>query len=163
MKQDLLLVAMILSYLSAIIFVVKTYQCESHPTLSHTICNQALVYYAMIAMGFFTILYEYHRQDRISSAFIVILLIGIYGLLQTKETSQTHYAFTILSFLSILGFMARQTQIHKTHFLTILLVIQIALSFSLLQKKHIFQKETALLAIFAIFYMSLHSSSHSIQ
>jgi hypothetical protein len=128
----------------------------------------------MFLMAIFTLLYEYQRclKSRIwSLAFIIVILVGIFGVIYVAEDDPKHYIFAAAVFLAILGFMVghtyygcgayadTDTAAHDN--LRIILYAQflfmIITVISVLQDAPIFAVEALFLMNFAVFYLYIHA------
>ena len=146
---------MCISYSVPIAYVI--YHYSDHTSVSSIIQNSQIVLVSMIAMGFFTLLYEYQRNDPVSFFFILLLLVGIYGVILIHELDPSHYFFAILAFLSILGFMINHC---NTPFSYISVGAQLCVG-SLFFDSEIFWKEIFFIGNFAVFYL-YHSFAENI-
>ena len=123
----------------------------------------------MFLMAIFTILYEYQRclKSRIwSLAFIIVILVGIFGVIYVAEDDPHHYLFAAAVFLAILGFMVGHTyyaEYADADTLRIILYAQflfmIITVISVLQDAPIFAVEVLFLMNFAVFYLYIHTCS----
>jgi hypothetical protein len=113
---------------------------------------------AMVIMGAFTIQYERERKDTTSIIIIMCLLLGIYGLLFSYDSSLIHFGFVTLTFLSILGFMVHHTRKHGSNGLRMLLLIAsyFAITTVAFLNQSIFLSEALFIGTFAVYYLSLH-------
>ena len=160
-KKDLLLLCMVFSYIIAIIYCYRKYSCSY--SVSNMICGNNcnnIVLASMIFMGIFTILYEIARNDNISLACIVSLLIGIYGVIKIDETNNTHYVFAAVVFLSIICFMINHYYVTACDILYFLLFLQILfLCFTIINITSyslFIYGEILFILNFAVFYLYLH-------
>ncbi len=160
---------MIFSYSIPIIYLCYYYSKNKgsiSSVISQEECKKSILV-GMILMGIFTILYELNRGDKISTIFIILLLIGIYGVILVKEDiylGYIHYIFAGIVFVSIIGFMINHCYIYSNNshcnFLNLLLYIQICvlviLLSSLYKNMNIFFCEAILIINFAVYYLYLH-------
>ena len=154
-----LLLLMLISYSIPIIYVYLNY--KKNNSISNILSNKNInhkILFFMILMGFFSILYEVERKDKISLLMISILLIGIYGILKINENNKIHYIYAILIFISILGFMINHCKKQKSNILNILLFFQIfILETTIIDFRYnIFYNEVFYVFNFAIYYLYLH-------
>ena len=162
-QSNLLLIAMIISYIIPISFVSFYYKTNNH-SISSILSNPAInktIFCMMIIMGIFTILYELNRNDYTSVAMVCSLLIGIYGILSIDESNLSHYAFASIIFISIIGFMIHHCLCTNCNYLYTFLLIEISLFIllikTLLEKSPYFLHiEACLIINFAIYYIYLH-------
>ena len=159
MVQDVLLFLMIVSYCFSIYIVynrfVNDYSISS--IICHDNCNSKIKV-SMMCMFLFTFLYELLRNDNITLILIIMLIVGINGVLNTKENQIKHYIYALLTFSCIISFMYYNSNKYKSLFLEISFNLQIGLFILniLLIKINIFIIEVASLLNFAIFYLYLH-------
>ena len=154
-----LLFLMLISYSIPIIYVYLNY--KKNNSISNILSNKNInhkIFFFMILMGFFSILYEIERKDKISLLMISILLIGIYGILKINENNKIHYIYAILIFISILGFMINHCKKQKSNILNFLLFLQIfILETTIIDFRYnIFYNEVFYVLNFAIYYLYLH-------
>ncbi len=136
-------------------------------------------------MAIFTLLYEYQRclKSRIwSLAFIVVILIGIFGVIYVPEDDPKHYIFAAAVFFAIIGFMVGHTyygcgaadadadadaDAHDADAtisdnLRIILYAQfifmVVTVIGVLQDAPIFAVEALFLVNFAVFYLYIHAN-----
>ena len=158
LKMHLFFVCMILAYSLVIYHVYHYYQNDN--CISSIICDTHVRYdilLGMILMGIYVMLYEYHRNCRLSQLSIYTLLICLYVLLFLHEKSILHTAISYVIFLCILSFLYIHK--HKVTFLTILFYIYIGFTFCIPFFQHsvyFFHIELILLLCFALYYMYLH-------
>ena len=154
-KKHFILLFMLIAYAIPISYV---YAMGSHESVSQIICSdscQRMIMLSMLVMGWFTLWYEWERNDQTSFTYIAILLVGIYGLLMMDESHTIHYVFATCVFISILGFMFH----HRRNFvLTALVSFQLFLTGLLLYhiNDDIFLPEILLIGNFAVYYLCLH-------
>jgi len=158
-QKDILLGCMLISYLIPILYVY--YQFIDNPSICDIICKEDAKYMitaAMVIMGAFTIQYERERKDTTSIIIIMCLLLGIYGLLFSYDSSLIHFGFVTLTFLSILGFMVHHTRKHGSNGLRMLLLIAsyFAITTVAFLNQSIFLSEALFIGTFAVYYLSLH-------
>lgn len=158
---NFLLLMMLLSYSIPISYVCY-YSSKENNSVSSVIGSeqcQRYILVGMIIMGVFTVLYELNRGCNLSLCFIVVILVGIYGVILVKENDNIHYLFATMVFIGILCFMGKNT---KCDFLRLLLYFQAVLSIFLLvcfkRNIEIFLFEVLLIVNFALFYLFLHFS-----
>ena len=166
MSLNILLLLMIISYIIPIIIVFLNFKKENK-SISRIITNSdhsCLILICMILMGFFTLLYEYYRENRITLSFIFIisLLIGIYGVILINVEIKIHYIFAAIVFISILGFMIEHCCLTKNNLLIVILILQILFSIMIFTfKKQFLAFEALIIANFAVFFLYLHLISKS--
>ncbi len=159
MIRDVLLFCMIVSYCFSIYIVYKRF--VNNYSISSIICDEncnSKIKVSMTFMFLFTFLYELLRNDNVTLILILMLIIGINGVLNTKETQIKHYVYSFLTFSSIMFFMYYNSNKYDSLFLTTSFNLQICLFvFNILFIKiNIFIIEVAALLNFAIFYLYLH-------
>jgi len=171
-NQNLLLFFMLLSYSYPIYIVTKSYD-ENTTTVSNIICNieNTNINSAFCLMGFFTLLYEYNRNDKLSFFYIFILLVTLIGLLNTIDYSLYHLYFAITAFFSIFSFMFHNSCRIKNYILEISLLLEIIIclyifsstniekcfiSEQVIKELNIFIPELLLIVNFGFFYIYLH-------
>lgn len=158
MLLSLILTCMILCYSMPIFLVYTNFNDEL--TISSIICskNNNDIKFYMFMMGIFTILYEIKRNNILSLCYIIILLIGIFGVLQYDESNNLHIIFSLVVFLSILAFMQNFNSIYNNYITNLLYYIQIIIGLLLIvfYNFNIFYLEVFALLNFAIFYFYLH-------
>lgn len=160
MIQNILIFCMIVSYLFPI-YIVSIKYIDNY-SISSIICNENCnkdIFSWMAIMGGFTILYELSRNNNISLTLISFLLIGITGVLNTKEEDKLHILSALVVFISIIIFMYYFSELYNDKILKYLFYMQLLLSIIniLLIKKNIFFTETLSLFNFAVFYLYLHT------
>jgi|LauGreSBDMM110SN_4_FD.fasta_scaffold61723_2 hypothetical protein len=138
---------MCVSYSIPIAYVI--YHYSDHTSVSSIIQNSQIVLVSMIAMGFFTLVYEYQHYDPVSFFCILLLLVGIYGVILVPELDPSHYFFAILAFLSILGFMINHCNTPLSY-ISVGAQLYVA---SLFYQSEIFWKEIFFIGNFAVFYL----------
>jgi lysylphosphatidylglycerol synthetase-like protein (DUF2156 family) len=170
--QNLLLFLMLSSYSYPIYIVTKSYN-ENTTTVSNIICNieNTNITFSFYLMGFFTLLYEYSRNDNLSLFYIFILLIALIGLLNTIDYSLYHLYFAITAFFSIFTFMFHNSSRIKNYiletslFFEIIICLYIVLSTNIekcviseraRKELNIFIPELLLISNFGFFYIYLH-------
>ena len=165
-NKDILLLCMLISYMIPILFIFLNYSCNN--SVSNIICKQEfknIILTSMIIMGFFTILYELRRKDKLSLVLVSLILFGIFGVICTNESINIHYLFASIVFLSIVGFMINQcyknNKNNKNKVLNFLLFIQCILLIATIIniQTNIFFLEVFFILNFAIFYLYLHFNS----
>ncbi len=159
MIKDVLLLCMVCSYLFPI-YTVYTRYIDSF-SISSIVCSEDCnkdVMSWMIIMGGFTILYEVVRNDNISTILILSLLLGIAGVLNTREDSKMHVVSSIVAFGSIILFMYYFSSMYDDKILKLLFYLQILFGIMsiLFIKTNIFCSEVLSLLNFATFYVYLH-------
>ena len=135
----------------------------------------------MFLMAIFTLLYEYQRclKSRIwSLAFIVVILVGIFGVIYVPEDDPKHYIFAAAVFFAIIGFMVGHTyygcggsdaaddaddaDATISDNLRIILYAQflfmVVTVIGVLQDAPIFAVEALFLMNFAVFYLYIHAN-----
>jgi hypothetical protein len=158
--KDFLLCFMCICYAIPIYYVYYYYNCNN--SVSNIICNENsknIILFFMILMGYGTLLYELERSDLLSTIFISLLLVCLYGLILFNESNIIHYVFAYGVFMLILGFMLNHCIMTQCNFmLTIFLIINIVLLFTIIIKinENIFYSEVFYILIFAIYYIFLH-------
>jgi hypothetical protein len=155
-KKHFILLFMLIAYSIPISYV---YMTGRHESVSHIICSescQRIIMLSMLTMGWFTLWYEWERNDPLSFMYIALLLVGIYGLLWMDESHTIHYVFATCVFLSMLGFMYHHRYHHS--FLTILVIIQMCITGLLLYyiNGDMFLPEILLISNFGLYYLCLH-------
>jgi hypothetical protein len=164
--KNWLLFAMICCYLVPIYIVYNFATNNQAPSISSIICDDTCkytIFTAMIAMGIFTVLYEYERKDPISFFTILFLLANIYCLIFIHEKMQMHYWFASMAFLSILFFMFWHSHTNMTKYLLALQFIFACLTINGLinESNDVFIYEVLFLLNFASHYFYLHYLSIS--
>ena len=161
--SNFLLLMMLVSYSLPIAYICFYYSCQKNNSVSSVICSeqcQSHILLGMILMGIFTVLYELNRGCNLSVCFIVIILIGIYGVILIKENNNMHYVFASLVFIGIICFMGRHSCYIQDNFLRLSLYFQFVLCIFLLicfkRNIDIFLFEILLIVNFAVFYVFLH-------
>ncbi len=155
-KKHFILLFMLIAYAIPISYV---YMMGNHESVSQIICSdscQHMIMLSMLVMGWFTLWYEWERNDQTSLIYIALLLVGIYGLLMMDESHTIHYVFATCVFISILGFMFHHRR--RNLVLTILVGFQLFLTGLLLYhiNDDIFLPEILLIGNFAVYYLCLH-------
>ena len=165
MLPNFLLLMMLLSYCIPIAYVFYYYSSKENNSVSSVIGSeqcQRYILVGMIIMGIFTILYELNRGCKLSLCFILVILVGIYGVILVKENENIHYVFASLVFIGIICFMGRHCI--NCDFLRLLLYLQIVLSIFLgvcfKTNIDIFFFEVLLIVNFAVFYLFLHKINY---
>ena len=170
--QNILLFFMLLSYSYPIYIISENYN-ENTTTVSNIICNieNTNIIFSFAIMGFFTLFYEYNRNDNISFTLISILLITLIGLLNTIDYSLYHLYFASVTFISIFPFMFHNLSRIKNFILELSLILQIIIALYILlstniqmcfiseevrKNLNIFLPETLLIINFGFFYLYLH-------
>tara|TARA_Y100000816_G_C25842571_1_gene440279 strand:+ start:78 stop:596 length:519 start_codon:yes stop_codon:yes gene_type:complete len=161
--SNILLIAIIVSYNTPIKKVVENYN-DSY-SISEIITKDDYKYdiaYGFMYMSFFTLLYEYLRNDRNSIGIILLLLIGIFGVIFTTEYKYCifcmHSLFATISFGSIVSYMIYHIKKRKSNLLNFFLAIQFLILVLCLYnlKSKIFFYESLFLLIFSLTYLYLH-------
>ena len=143
---------------------------------AHVFQTRHFIAACMFLMAIFTILYEYQRCLKLriwSLAFIIVILVGIFGVIYVAEDDPKHYLFAAAVFLAILGFMVGHTyygcgayadtdaDAAAADTLRIILYAQflfmIITVISVLQDAPIFAVEVLFLMNFAVFYLYIHT------
>ena len=156
MFATLCLFGMLGSYAVPIYAVTSAY--ADNLTVSSLLKDNTLILQCMGVMGFFTLLYEWSRDNVASLLAIASLLAGIYGLLLIDESQWLHYVFATTAIGSINAFM----WIHATSWIgtfaaTLQSFISLDIAYELCNEGNsIFVQEVAVLALFAIQYLGLH-------
>ena len=198
MNQNTLLALMLLSYFAPIIYIYIYYISSSgcggtrsissiitskEPLFTATAASYADVFQtrhfiaaSMFLMAIFTLLYEYQRclKSRIwSLAFIVVILIGIFGVIYVPEDDPKHYIFAAAVFFAIIGFMVGHTyygcggadadaDATISDNLRIIIYAQflfmVVTVIGVLQDAPIFAVEVLFLMNFAVFYLYIHAN-----
>lgn len=163
--QHVLLLCMLIAYSLPIYYVYTQFQTDT--TLSDIICDETCkhtILFYMVIMGFFTILYEIQRKDVESIAYISIILVTIYGLLQNGVETIAHFMFAILCLFAIFGFMVHHSYItdSKILFTFTFLNYWIILAMILFVQTDIMICECLYLFFFAAFYFYLHYLSYGL-
>ena len=192
MTQNTLLALMLLSYFAPIAYIyyisnnngadtaprsISSIITSKEPfttafSCAHVFQTRHFIAACMFLMAIFTILYEYQRclKSRIwSLAFIIVILVGIFGVIYVAEDDPKHYIFAAAVFLAILGFMVGHTYYAEyadatdADTLRIILYAQflfmIITVISVLQDTPIFAVEVLFLMNFAVFYLYIHTCS----
>ena len=161
--SNILLIAILVSYNNPIKKVVENY--NDNYSISEIITKDEYKYdiaYGFIYMSFFTLVYEYLRNDRISIGIILVLLIGIFGVIFTTEYKHCilcmHTLFAVISFGSIVSFMIYHIKKRKSNLLNFFLVIQFFILVLFLNnlKSKIFLYQSLFLLMFSLTYLYLH-------
>ena len=161
-KKHILLSLMFIAYTIPIYLVYSFYQSKQHKdSISSIVSGHPLILFMMLVMGFFTVLYERTRDDYTSLVYILMLLVGIYGILLIKETYTIHYFFATLVFVSIIGFMYHHCSQTYCKMLNLFFIIQVVTFFLLgsclyLNSPYFFHVEVLLLVNFTLYYLYLH-------
>lgn len=158
--QNLVLFCMLLCYSIPLVYVYSNYY--SNTSLSNIICDENItnvIFGSMTMMSVFTLYYEYLSDNITSLGIIGLLFIGIYGVILLPECNPLHYVFAVLCFLSILGFMIYYCCILHDYILYSLTSLLIWVSLWILAtfQQNIFYGEISFLALFATFYLYLHT------
>jgi hypothetical protein len=160
--SHLLLFIMFIFYVIPIYLVYSLYNQNKHNnSISSIISHHPVVFVFMVMMGLFTILYEINRGDYKSMCYILMLLIGIYGVLLIKETYAIHYVFAFLVFASILSFMSHHCSKTKCEHLRSFFRIEWICFVLLLiclstNSPYFFHLEAFLIVNFGLYYIYLH-------
>ena len=204
MNQNTLLALMLLSYFAPIIYIyyisssssgtgtrsISSIITSKEPLFTAATAATAAASYAdvfqtrhfiaasMLLMAIFTLLYEYQRclKSRIwSLVFIVVILIGIFGVIYVPEDDPKHYIFAAAVFFAIIGFMVGHTyygcggadadadaDATISDNLRIILYAQflfmVVTVIGVLQDAPIFAVEVIFLMNFAVFYLYIHAN-----
>ena len=207
MNQNTLLALMLLSYFAPIIYIyyissssssgtgtrsISSIITSKEPLFTATAAATAASYAdvfqtrhfiaaSMFLMAIFTLLYEYQRclKSRIwSLAFIVVILLGIFGVIYVPEDDPKHYIFAAAVFFAIIGFMVGHTyygcggadadadadaaDATISDNLRIILYAQflfmVVTMIGVLQDAPIFAVEVLFLMNFAVFYLYIHAN-----
>jgi len=162
MYENFLLFCITFCYLIPIFIIWYNY--SNNNSLSSIICDDKfknIVFISFLAMGFFTIIYEYQRKDPISLVIILILLANIYCLIFVNEKMYMHYLFATAAFLSILFFCF--WHFYKNSQTDILFLLAISQLFFFIltamnsNNENIFIYEVFFLINFAVYYLYLHT------
>ncbi len=163
MLLSLILTCMVICYSMPIFLIYSNF--NENLSISSVICttNNNDIKFYMFMMGIFTILYEIKRNNIFSLCYIILLLIGIWGVLNYDESNNLHIIFSLIVFLSILAFMHNFNSI--SHITNLLYYIQIVISLLLLvfYNFNIFYLEVLALLNFTIFYFYLHFKKNAGQ
>jgi hypothetical protein len=159
MIKHILLGIMLILYSIPIIYVYNMFQTKD--TLSDIICNDECknyILFCMSIMSFFTIIYEFLRNDIYSILYIFILLIAIYGLLQNGVECIAHFIFAIFCFFTIFCFMVHHSYLTNSTLLSMFTFLNycIMLSMIIFVKDDIIICECLYILCFACFYIYLH-------
>ena len=160
--KHFLLSLMFIAYTIPIYLVYSFYQSDQHNnSISSIVSGHPLIFFMMTVMGFFTVLYEIARNDYTSLSYILMLLVGLYGILLIKEEYMIHYFFATLVFISIIGFMYHHCLQIKCKMLNLFFIIQVLTFFFLgtclaIKSPYFFHLEVLLLSNFALYYLYLH-------
>ena len=160
--QNILLCSMLLTYINLIIIVYQHY--NNNYSISEIITNDIIkykIFFWSLLMAIFTIVYEFYRSYY-SLLIIIFLLLGIIGVIFTKENRAViftfHNFFSCIAFFSINIFMFFHAYNKSNIILYLLFLFQtllILLTFKNIKIK-IFYYECIILFNFFIFYMYLH-------
>ena len=118
MLPNFLLLMMLLSYCIPIAYVFYYYSSKENNSVSSVIGSeqcQRYILVGMIIMGIFTILYELNRGCKLSLCFILVILVGIYGVILVKENENIHYVF-FFEVLLIVNFAVFYLFLHKINY-----------------------------------------------
>lgn len=165
--QNILLLLMFASYFVCIYTVYEKYcQLSQSPSISHILCDEEVwgqVMLGMLAMCFFTILYEGCRGHSASFNTMIGLLIGIVGVLTfpVHIYHSTHYTFAFLVFLSILAWMTSICAFYDGDMIKFLVFFQYLTAFMIVSmvvkgNESIIIPEVLFLIIFFVFFMTIH-------
>lgn len=159
MIKHILLGIMLILYSIPIIYVYNMFQTKD--TLSDIICNdecKKYILFCMSIMSFFTIIYEFLRNDMESIFYIFILLIAIYGLLQNGVVSIAHFIFAIFCLFAIFCFMVHHSYLTNSTILSMFTFFNycIMLCMIIFVKDDIIICECLYILCFACFYIYLH-------
>jgi len=157
-NKHTLLFLIILVYIIPIIMVYIQSK-ENTNSVSSIICNQNIIFYLFIILFcFLCIIYEINRNDIMSCCYVVIIIIGICGVIFTKEGTVIHNIIASIVFITIICFMTHHS--NDSELLQFLLFIQIVIIIIVAKEhyenKKIFGNESLLIINFAIFYIYLH-------
>ena len=171
--NTLFLGGMLISYAVCIYFVISGCYSIGGTSLSSVITHpnyQTSIFGAMLAMGIFTILYEWAREDVVSFFAMMFLLGGVYGVVLIDESQNIHYYFGTIVLLSIFTFMFRQSFLYyDTKFGSLLFflfsinyLIMIPIIYNAILNVNIlfFLSEVIYVGCFGIFYLLLHAIKH---
>lgn len=165
--KNVLLLLMFASYFVCIQAVYGKYCQLSHShSISHILCDEDVwwkVMVGMLAMCFFTILYEGCRGHPISFWLMIGLLIGIIGVLTypVHIYRSTHYSFAFLVFLSILAWMTSICAFYDGDIIKFLVFFQylvaiLTVSMMFMKNESIIIPEVLFLLIFFVFFLTIH-------
>jgi hypothetical protein len=160
-------------YLIPIIYVVWFSMGKEKTSVSCIVCKKPFILMSMVCMGFFTLWYEYLRENTFYSfSFVSMfsLLTAIMGILCTDETKRIHYVFASIAFLSIYTFMVvhlyesrsnrkdDDSSLFSFFFLSLLVVLETLLFpfFFLFDGFFFFLSEVLFLVLFATCFLYLH-------
>jgi|LauGreDrversion4_2_1035121.scaffolds.fasta_scaffold18068_2 hypothetical protein len=153
---------MVFSYLCPIGCVGYHYQSEKNNSISSVLnmpeCQLSILL-GMVAMGIFTIWYEWERGSLLSFSIILSILIGIYGVILIEENTAIHYVFGGLIFFGMILFMGLHLSKSPVIFgsiLTLHLLLSGILIGQCVCHMDIFVCEVSLLVVFAVYYLYLH-------
>lgn len=200
MNQNTLLALMLLSYFAPVMYIyyisssrsgdgtrsISSIITSKEPLFTATAAasyvdvfqTRHFIAASMLLMAIFTLLYEYQRclKSRIwSLAFIVVILVGIFGVIYVPEDDPKHYIFAAAVFFAIIGFMVGHTYYgcggsdaadHAdatiSDNLRIILYAQflfmVVTVIGVLQDAPIFAVEVLFLMNFAVFYLYIHAN-----
>ena len=159
-RRNTLLLLTLISYLTSIIYVSLNYSKQNH-SLSNLLndekCN-SIMFYAIIIMGYFTLLYEIERNNFVSFISIILIIIGIMGVLCIYEDKKIHYLYAAIIVFSILGFMINHCYLTNCNFLHLIFYVNLILLGVIIVniKGNIFYSEVFFIINFAIYYLYLH-------
>jgi len=163
--ESILLLCMVLSYTTAIGYVVYYYSMDQNKSISSIITMeecQLVIFASMILMGIFTVLYEWKRNCIPSMCTIGALLLGIMTVILIKEDQMLHYVGCFFVFTSMIAFMMIQLPKWTMHQSTLKCMIGIhgaltaILVFLFVGSWNIFGCEVLLLISFATYYLFIH-------
>jgi hypothetical protein len=120
---------------------------------------QMPIFLGMMAMGLFTLWYEWERGSLLSFCTMIGILIGIYGVILIEENTVVHYVFGGLIFFGMILFMGLHYSASPIIFGSILIVhllLSVILIGQCVCQMDIFVCEVGLVVLFAIYYLYLH-------
>ena len=85
------------------------------------------MFYAIIIMGYFTLLYEFERNNIESLILVILIIIGIMGVLCIYEDKKIHYLYAAIIVFSILGFMINHCYLTNCNFLHLIFYVNLIL------------------------------------
>ena len=128
-------------------------------SVSSIICNQNIIFYLFIILFcFLCVMYEINRNDMMSCCYVIIIIMGIFGVVCSKENTIIHNIMAAIVFITIICFMIHH--LNDSEVLKFILFIQIVLVIIVAKEQYdntnIFYTESILIINFAIFYIYLH-------
>jgi hypothetical protein len=103
-------------------------------------------------------MYEINRNDIMSCCYVIIIIMGIFGVVCSKENTIIHNIMAAIVFITIICFMIHH--LNDSEVLKFILFIQIVLVIIVAKEQYdntnIFFTESILIINFAVFYICLH-------